>query len=227
LLPGDPLRAEVFSSNLPPSRSYQALWEWLLSAAIILFLLDVAARRLASPLAFSVYAELTLLAVMCGMLSTTGATWGAYLGALVLAEIFGWAIRWPYLIALVQSLVYPVTALARVEERAGQSLAQLRGTRRRVREDMDSRSRPRRGHPPSTAEPHDPPAEPATRFDMGEVPDDQPAEDLNEALQGAPRREADASSSPDRNESVEEPPEPDDRLSRLHKIKRRLRDEDR
>ena len=55
----EPEKAEVFSHNLPPTESKRAAWAWVLAWLLLpVFLLDVAVRRLASSLAFSIALEL-------------------------------------------------------------------------------------------------------------------------------------------------------------------------
>ncbi|MCH8854240.1 MAG: VWA domain-containing protein, partial [Planctomycetes bacterium] len=61
MLEMDPQNDDVFRHDLPPTRSYQPAWEWVLAWLVLpIFLLDVAFRRLASMVAVSIFVEVVV-----------------------------------------------------------------------------------------------------------------------------------------------------------------------
>lgn len=233
---------DVFDKNLPPSVSRQPVWRWVVQWLLLpLFLLDVAARRLASALAMSIYAEVAVFVTLCATLYAGRAPFWAYLLALLLAEAIGWAIRWRFILPTIEYFTHSVTVLARAGQRSTQSLSQLKGVREKVREslqtpDSGDRKSPatsggRRGgagrREAGTADqtrdrgaaiPLEPAADPKARFDVGDKAAAQPAGDLTETVGGAK-----AETPADRARQGQGPQ--DDLTSRLLKAKQRAREE--
>jgi len=214
-LTGDPERDEVFSRDLPPTVSHRPAWDWALAWLLLpLFLLDVAARRLASWLAFSVCAELVIIAfLLWGLDMIHGSVLGV-LGVLLLAELVGWSIRFRSIRPAIETLTHSVTVLSHAGERSTAALEQLKGTRERVR---DERTGATPGEP-------GPPPEAGARFDIGDQQGTAPAGDLQQRLGGAQatpeyqekrRRPA--------GEKAKEAGEGDDVTARLLRAKRRAR----
>ena len=126
--------AGVFSHDLPPTVSTRPAWEWVLTWLILpVFLLDVAVRRLANWLAFSIAAEILLLVTLLFGLGIKDASWWGILGAILLAELVGWTIRYQYIRPLLDFLTFGVTALSGAGERSHSSLGKLKDTREDVR----------------------------------------------------------------------------------------------
>ena len=132
---------DVFSHDLPPTVSKRPAWEWMLAWLLLpMFLIDVATRRLASWLALSIAVEVVVLIVLlwgCNLIH--GGLWGI-VGALALAELIGWTIRFRYIGPLFDYLTHGVVALGQAGERSAASLEQLKTTRDRVRDDIDEKS---------------------------------------------------------------------------------------
>ncbi len=132
-------QAGVFEHDLPPSESKRPAWDWALSWLLLpLFLLDVAVRRLASWLAFSIAVEFVVLIVLLFGMDFRYAGWSGVFGAIILAELFGWAVRFRYIGPFYNYLTHGVTALASTGQRSEASLDQLKSTRKRVRDDQRS-----------------------------------------------------------------------------------------
>lgn len=212
---GDPQNHDVFRHDFPPILAHQPVWDWTLAWLLLpLFLLDVAARRLASWLAFSIAAELIVLVVLLFGVGTIYSFWGA-LGTLAFAELVGWTIRFRYIEPVFDFMTHTVTALGQAGQRSSASLDQLKGVRKRVREDrLDDRP----AQPAAPEPPRGRPA-PSTRFDAGE-PTGEPTEDLQEAM-GGPEVGEQSPQQP-RKPAADEPA-PDDATSRLLRAKRRAR----
>ncbi|GMU23158.1 MAG: hypothetical protein AMXMBFR13_32410 [Phycisphaerae bacterium] len=228
LLAMDPKLDDVFSRDLPPSVSRQPVWRWVVQWLLLpLFLLDVAARRLASTVALSIYVEVAVFATLCATLYSAHASPWMYVLALVLAEAVGWAIRWRYIVPAIQFFTSGVTALARAGQRSSQSLEQLKDVRERVRDGIvrpGQQPAPRAERRQETAPiPLEPAADPKRRFDVGEKEAAKPARDLTESVGGAvavdPAEEAARRARPDQKTS------PGDLTSRLRKAKQRAQDE--
>ena len=176
---------DVFSHDLPPSVAKLPAWEWVLKWLLLpLFLLDVAVRRLASWLAWSIAVELVLLVVLLFGVGLAHGPWYARLGALALAEVVGWSIRIRYIPVLFDYLTHGVTALSRTGERSTAALEQLKGTRERVREDLKEKkgdTLTRLAQTPTERTGRDA----SRRFDVGDAAAKQSAGDLHDALGGA------------------------------------------
>jgi hypothetical protein len=181
----------VFSRNLPPSVSRQPVWRWVVQWLLLpLFLLDVAARRLASTLALSIYVEVAVFVVALAVLYSVDAPVWAYPGALILAEVVGWAIRWRWIGPAVQFLTLSGLRSAQSEK----ALSQLKGVREKVREGLAAQPGGASGAPGASAEetrrpdaaiPLEPAADRRKRFDVGDAAAAKPAVDLTDALDGA------------------------------------------
>ena len=183
----DPETDNLFSRDLPPTVSKRSLWDWTVAWLLLpLFLLDVAARRLASWLAFSICVEVVLLAFLLFGLQIVYHSWWGVLGCILLAEAVGWAIRFRSIGPLINFVTHTVTALGHAGERSQTALEQLKSTRDRVQS-----TRTAAGTHETPAEPVVPPAEPIapadakTRFDVGDKAATTPAGDLQAQLGGA------------------------------------------
>jgi hypothetical protein len=217
--PGD---ANIFSHDLPPSVSRRPAWDWALAWLFLpAFLLDVAVRRLASWLAFSIAVEAVVLVVLLFGFDVRYAPWWGVVGAFVLAELVGWSIRFRSIGPMFEFFTHGVTALAQTGERSEASLEKLRTKREQVKEELTTPSR-RAGR--SIAEEVEP-ASPATtkrRFDAGGEGGTERAGDLGETLGGA-------KASQTTGESEKPADKADDggegATSRLLRAKKRARDE--
>ncbi|HNQ24707.1 MAG TPA: VWA domain-containing protein [Phycisphaerae bacterium] len=185
-LAGVPAQDDVFSHDLPPTEAKRPVWDWVLAWLLLpLFLLDVAVRRLASWLAWSIAVELVLLVVLLFGVGMAYGPWYEKVGALVVAELAGWAIRFRYVPGVVEFLTHSVVVLAHAGERSAASLQRLKTKRQRVREGLEAKDEVA-GRGPATAEPEArDPALARRRFDVGDAGARQAAEDLHEALGGA------------------------------------------
>jgi uncharacterized membrane protein len=180
-----PEQADVFSHDLPPTESKRSAWEWVLAWLLLpMFLLDVAVRRLASWLAFSVAVEIVILVVMLFGMDMRYAPWWGVLGTFLLAEVVGWAIRFRYIGPLFDWMTHTVTALGHTGQRSAEALGQLKSTRDRVRKELNEE----RDTGTRTAD-EEPPALSAKiarrRYDAGNAAIGQPTGDLQNALGGA------------------------------------------
>ena len=224
-LESGPRQDNVFSHDLPPTVATRPAWDWVLAWLLLpAFLLDVSVRRLASWLALSIVVEIVVLVVLLYGLEIRYGTWWGIVGAVLLAELIGWTIRFRYIGPLFDFLTHGVTALAHAGERSTASLDQLKTTRDRVREGLkgDDVAREYRTKDAQT------PVELKTRrrrFDIGDREAAKPTGDLGSALGGAKagekhvektRRPA-AAGDADAKEN-------EDMTSRLLRAKRKARD---
>ena len=219
-----PEKHGIFSHDLPPTRSKQPVWNWMLAWLVLpLFLLDVAVRRLASWLAFSIVAELVLVVFLLFGVGVAYGPWWGVLGAIILGEWVGWTIRFRSMGPLVDFLTHTVTALGQAGQRSTASLSQLKDVHERVREDQagDELGGARRLSPREEA----PTVDRSRRFDVGDEAAKAPVEDLKETL-GAPE------AGEERVKEKRRPPAPadekdeaadEDATSRLLRAKRRAR----
>ncbi len=217
---------DVFSrQNLPISVSRQPIWRWVVIWLLLpMLLLDVAGRRLASTVAFSVYVEVAVLAVACAVFQA----WHGHLSfwsvvqAILLAEIVGWAVRYRSIMPTLQFLTHTVTALSQAGQRSTRSLSQLKGVRERVRKELDEKPVQERVVETFTPEPS---ADARRRFDVGDRAAEEPAKDLADSLGSAAAKKLDETPKPGRVRPGQ-PREPeDDTTSRLLRAKRRAREE--
>ena len=220
-LDAGPKQDNVFSHDLPPTEAKRPAWEWVVAWLLLpVFLLDVAARRLASWLALSVAVELVILVVLLFGLDVRYGSWWGLLGAFLLAELIGWTIRFRYIGPLFDFITGGVTALAHTGDRSAASLDQLKTTRDRVRDDMDSerdeglKRISEKGDAPTLTTP-------GRRFDVGDAAAAEPAGDLGETLGGARADEPGPRKPPPRPGA--EGDSADDATSRLLRAKRRAR----
>jgi len=173
----------VFRHDLPPVEAKRSVWHWVLAWLVLpIFLLDIAVRRLASWLALSIAVEAVVLFVLLYGLDLRYG-WGI-LGAILLAELIGWTIRFRYIGWIFDFLTHGVTAMAHTGQRSAASLEQLKGTRERVREEMDEDRGERLFRLDTETEPTTGPTAKA-RFDAGEPTPEKPVEDLTRTLGGA------------------------------------------
>ncbi|HRX84386.1 MAG TPA: VWA domain-containing protein, partial [Phycisphaerae bacterium] len=219
-----PAKHEIFKHNLPPVKAKAPIWDWMLAWILLpLFLLDVAVRRLASTVAFSIVLELTLIVVLLfGAGWVHAGAWGV-LGAILIGEFIGWALRFRAIGPIVDFLTHSVTALGHTGERSTATIGQLKDVRDRVRDEGGQRL----GGARKVESTRDEPAvDRQRRFDVGDAAASQPVQDLQESL-GAPQ--AGAEPTPEKNR----PPAPadkqdqgaEDATSRLLRAKRRARKE--
>ncbi|HSW45246.1 MAG TPA: glutamine amidotransferase, partial [Phycisphaerae bacterium] len=221
----DPEKNDIFRRDLPPVVARQPVWRWVVAWLLLpLFLLDVAGRRLASTVAMSVYVEVAVFVVACAALQTARAPAWAYLGALLLAEVVGWSIRYRSIMPTIQFFTSGAVILARVGQRSRASLEQLKDVSEKVREDLDSR---RATQKEADTIPLEPAADRRRRFDVGDEAAAQPAKDLAETLGEAAARADERLQQPDAERKPGQPPagQPQDLTSRLLKAKKRVQDE--
>jgi hypothetical protein len=177
--------AGVFDHNVPPAIARRPVWEWVLAWMILpLFLLDVAVRRLASWLAFSVAVELVIVFVLLFGVGIWDTTWWGVVGTILLGELIGWSIRFRSIRPMLESLTHGVTVLAKAGERSTESLEKLKDTRERVRDELSEKEpeRLRRVAAEEEAVSRD---MARRRFDVGDRAGSEPARDLVESLDGA------------------------------------------
>jgi hypothetical protein len=184
-LDGPAEKANVFSHDLPPSVSKRPAWYWVLAWLFLpLFLLDVAVRRLASWLLLSIAVEVVILVVLLFGFELIYATWWGRLGAVLFAELVGWAIRFRYIGLIYRGLTHSVTVLEQAGDRSAVALDKLKGTRDRVRGGLQAAA-DGDGQPMRREAAEKLAREMARRkFDLGEKAP-APVADLHEALGGA------------------------------------------
>ena len=213
-----PQTHRIFSHDFPPIVAKRPIWNWTLAWLLLpLFLLDVAIRRLASWLAFSIAVEGVLVFVMLFGVGTAHGHWWGVLGTLLLGELVGWSIRYRYIAPAFDFLTHSVTALGHAGARSAASLDHLKDTRKRVRDDQPVPG----GSGVPKGDTVDVP-DASRRFDSGdETAASQPSADLTEALGGAT-----ADARPDAHAKPHAQPDGQDETdttSRLLKAKRRAR----
>ncbi len=180
---GSPKDADVFNHDLPPTIARRPAWSWVLAWLLLpMFLLDVAVRRLASWLAFSIAVELVMLVVLLVGFDLVHGPWWSVFGCFLLAEVVGWAIRFRYIGPLFDVMTHTVTALGHTGERSTAALKQLKTTRDKVRDEMVSK--PTSENEADASAPI-PLAHAKRRYDAGDAEADQPSGDLADALGGA------------------------------------------
>ncbi len=178
-----PERDNLFSHDLPPSESRRPAWEFVLAWLLLpLFLLDVAVRRLASWLALSIAVELVLLAVLLFGLDIIHTTVWGVTGAILLAELVGWTIRFRYIRPMFEFFTHRATVLADSGERTAAVLTQLKGKREEVREEQTAATDVRRIAREAEETPK---GQAKVKFDVGEKAGAAPAGDIHDALGGA------------------------------------------
>ena len=182
-LEGPPEDADVFNHDLPPTIARRPAWTWVLAWLLLpLFLLDVAVRRLASWLAFSIAVELVMLVVLLVGFDLVHGPWWSVFGCFLLAEVVGWAIRFRYIGPLFDVMTHTVTALGHTGERSTAALKQLKTTRDKLRDEMGSQPL---GEKEADASAPIPLARAKRRYDVGDTEAGKPAGDLADALGGA------------------------------------------
>ncbi len=212
---------KVFSRDLPPSVSRQPVWRWVIQWLLLpLFLLDVAARRLASVAAMSIYVEIAIVAFGFAIMYSAGALWWGYVGVVVFADLVGWMIRWRSIGPAIQFVTGGVSALA--GQRSAEALSQLKDVREKVREELVARSA--EGRKPATIS-LDAAADPKARFDAGEPGDSDAGVDLTKAVGGADAVALAEEEKAKKRTAAGKQPGQEDMTSRLMKAKRRAQDE--
>ncbi|MCP4248527.1 MAG: VWA domain-containing protein, partial [bacterium] len=214
----DPASDEVFSHDLPPTVARRPAWDWTLAWLLLpLFLLDVAVRRLASWLAFSICVEAVIVVFMLWGLDLIHGTVMGVLGVLVLAEVIGWSIRWRSIRPAIESLTHTVTALGHTGDRTSVALEQLKGTKDRVRDDKTAEGRG------DVVRSDAPAPDRRARFDAGEPTKGADVGDLHEQLGGAKVEPGfvEKRRAPAPGESKDGDDQAEDVTSRLLKAKRR------
>jgi hypothetical protein len=182
----DPATDAVFSRDLPPTVSKRSLWDWTVAWLLLpLFLLDVATRRLASWLAFSICVEAVLLVFLLFGLGIVYESWWGVLGSVLLAEVIGWSIRFRSIGPLFNFITHSVTALSQAGTRSAAALEQLKSTRERVQSERTGAGTGETAE--ETVPPSDAAAAPSAqaRFDAGDKAAATPARDLQAQLGGA------------------------------------------
>jgi hypothetical protein len=220
-LSGDPTVDNVFDHSLPPSVSRRPIWTWIVAWILLpLFLLDVAVRRLASTAAFSVSAELALLAFILFGLEVYRGPWWGWLGAILFVELVGWSIRFRSIRPTIEFLTYTVATLGQAGERSGRVLGRLRRRREEVRETLTDEGEPTSRRTPAVT--HEADAKRKRRFDVGdEAASARVSGDLRRDLGGVePTRPKPAEKS---DTTAEEAGEEGGMTSRLLDAKRRAR----
>ncbi|HUU82032.1 MAG TPA: VWA domain-containing protein [Phycisphaerae bacterium] len=178
----NPESDDVFSHDLPPTVARRPAWDWTLAWLLLpLFLLDVAIRRLASWLAFSIFVEAVVIVFMLWGLDLIHSSLLGVIGVLVLAELIGWAIRWRSIGPAIDGLTHTVNALTLAGARSEASLEQLKTTRDRVRDEQTGK----RDAAPAGERADMPAPDAQARFDVGEKQAQAPVGDLHERLGGA------------------------------------------
>lgn len=225
----DPDADPVFSRDLPPTVSRQSMWDWTVAWLLLpLFLLDVAARRLASWLAFSICVEVVLLVFLLFGLEIIYHSWWGVLGCVLLAELVGWSIRFRSIGPMINFITHSVTALGQAGERSEVALEQLKSTRERVQSTHTAAGDEKLpGERSATAAEPVTRADAKTRFDVGDKAAATPARELHDQLGGAKaepgfkekrRRPAPAGGKDDQTEAEET-------TSRLLRAKQRAKEQ--
>ncbi|MFQ5489256.1 MAG: VWA domain-containing protein [Phycisphaerae bacterium] len=210
----DPALDKVFSHDLPTTVSRRPAWDWTLAWLLLpLFLLDVAMRRLASWLAFSLCVEAVVIVFMLWGLDIIHGSLMGVIGVLILAELIGWSIRWRSIGPTIDALTHTVTVLGHAGQRSEASLEHLKDTRAQVQQERIAAGESRAQMPTPDA---------TARFDVGDQEGSRPAANLQEQLGGA---EAGSPLEPKRRTpGADQAKEQDqDLTSRLLKAKRRAR----
>ncbi len=220
-----PASHDIFSHDLPPTLAKTPVWHWMTAWLLLpLFLLDVAIRRLASWLAFSIVVEAVVIVFLLFGLGIAYGPWWGVLGALLLGELSGWGIRFRSFGPLIEFLTHSVTTLGQTGERSSASLGQLKDVRERVR-DEQGEQRPGGATRITGAADDQATVDRARRYDVGDDAAQSAPGDLQQAM-GAPQ----AGQAPPSEKR--RPPAPaddadageqEDATSRLLRAKRRAR----
>ncbi len=209
---------KVFDHNLPPTVSDQQVWSWTIAWLLLpLFLLDVAARRLASWLALSIVVELLIIVVLLFGADVIHTTWWGVLGVVLLGEMIGWSIRFRYIGPLFDWLTHSVIALGTTGQRSTAVLEQLKTARDRAKSEPQAQSRSHAGEHDETA-----PVDAKAKFDAGEPTKQAPPINIEQTLGGAESASPGAvRSKPKPTSGADETAE--DMTARLLKAKRRAK----
>ncbi len=210
----------IFDHDMPPTLAKEPIWEWMLAWILLpLFLLDVAVRRLASWLAFSIVFELVLMVVLLFGVGVIHGPWWGILGVIILVELVGWSMRFRSIGPLIESLTSNVAVLGQAGERSTASIGQLKGVRDRV---QDERSTDASGK--STTKPsHKPDIDRGARFDVGDDAAKIDAGDLRESIDSGSAGKKDKPQAPKQPDRDATDGDDEDATSRLLRAKRRAR----
>lgn len=216
-----PKKAEVFRHDLPPTKAKRPVWDdvlaWLWLPA---FLLDVSVRRLASWLALSIAVEVVILVVLLFGLELWYAPWWGIVGAFMLAELIGWTIRFRYIGPLFDFITHGVTVMAHTGERSEAALEHLRGTRERIRDQLDATQEQGPKRLDLESEPTSATSR-KRRYDVGDEKADQPLGDLRESVGGAKKDVP-----PEKKDQTDLSTEQESTTSRLLRSRRRKKQDD-
>ncbi len=216
----DPAALDLFRHDLPPTVSRQPAWDWTVAWLLLpLFLVDVALRRLASWVAFSVLFEAVLLVFLLYGVGTARAGFWGVAGSILCAEVVGWSIRHRSIGPMLASITHTVSVLGSAGQRSTTALGQLKTTRERLREERTAR-----GEPDSQA-PRESAPDRTARYEPGAAGSEPPPGDLHDALGGARAQpEYQEKRRPPAGRGADESKEDaEDITSRLLRAKRRAR----
>ncbi len=206
----------IFDHDLPPNRAKEPIWEWMLAWILLpLFLLDVAIRRLASWLAFSVVFELVLMVVLLFGVGVIYGPWWGILGVILLVELIGWSMRFKSIGPLIESLTSNVAVLGQAGERSTASIGQLKDVRDRVQDEASGKTKAKPTHQPDVDR--------GARFDVGDDAAKIDAGDLRESIETGPSTRKDKSQAPKQSPGAAADGDDEDATSRLLRAKRRAR----
>lgn len=210
----------IFDHDMPPTRAKEPIWEWMLAWVLLpLFLLDVAVRRLASWVAFSVAFELVLLVVLLFGAGIIHGPWWGTLGVIVLVELIGWSMRFRAIGPLIESLTSNVAVLGQAGERSTASIGQLKGVRDRVQDERTTETASKPAPRPSQA----PDIDRGARFDVGDDAAKIDAGDLRESIESGPATKKDQPQTPQQPNREGADADDEDATSRLLRAKKRAR----
>jgi len=217
---GNPAGHDIFSHDFPPIVAKQPIWNWTLAWLLLpIFLLDVAIRRLASWLAFSIAVEGVVIVFMLFGVGTAYGPWWGIVGTLALGELIGWLIRFHYIGPAFDYLTHSVTALGHTGERSTASLDQLKGARQKARDEKDT-DRPG-GAVKVTKRDTEAKVDTRRRYDVGDEKAQEPTGDLTSALGGATAGEESGQQPDAKDQKKDEQTDKGETTSRLLKAKRR------
>ena len=220
----------VFRHDLPPTRSHQPAWEWVLAWLLLpLFLMDVAFRRLASTVAVSIFVEVVLDVVLLfgfGIADWPGfyRLWGIML-VLLVGEIVGWTIRFRAIMPSIEFFTHSVVALGGAGEASAGALTKLKDTRERVQESRTAEGAGQKIQKLKRSG-DDRAADSGARYDVGDEQAKEKVGDIRDGLGDAAAGQAEQAGQPQDKPTAKKPPKiADDFTSRLLAARKRARDE--
>ena len=226
----EPEQDGVFRHDLPPTRSHQPAWEWVLAWLLLpLFLMDVAFRRLASTVAVSIFVEVVLDVVLLfgfGIADWPGfyRLWGIML-VLLVGEIVGWTIRFRAIMPSVEFFTHSVVALGGAGEASAGALTKLKDTRERVQESRTAEGAGQKIQKLKRSG-DDRAADRGARYDVGDEQAKEKVGDIRDGLGDSAAGQAEQADQPQDKPATKKPPKiADDFTSRLLAARKRARDE--